>query len=249
MKLDHFIFNVDKKYQDDCMLIDEIRNSGLPYEPKKGKKTAGFKASNLWIGKEYFEFIQILKPKGGGWKEEWVKQYNCGNRGMVCLMLSVTDIQSIYEKNIKAGLDLSTPARLQFKMFFNLFTMKMPWENSYFDFFEGIPLQIGLQQIDSEKAYQRLAKNMVPNATDNQIMGIEEIHVNGNFTEDDIQMIEIIFKCEKGSNGEIIANLSSGQKIIFEKADGYSIIMKATSNKSQFTGKEIQIENCKIIIS
>lgn len=34
MKLDHFVVNVDKKYQKDGMIIDTIRNMNFPYEPK-----------------------------------------------------------------------------------------------------------------------------------------------------------------------------------------------------------------------
>ena len=249
MKLDHFVFNVDRQYQENNVLIEEFISSGFPYEPQKGKGTKGFKASNLWIGNEYFEFIHILQPNGGGWKEEWVNQFNTGKRGMVCLMLDVKDIQSTYEDIIKADISLSTPEPLTFKLFFNLLTMKMPWKNSYFDFFEGIPLQIGLQQMDSEKAYQRLEKRMIPNSRDNQIMGISEIHIKGNFSLNDFQMIEKIFKCKQENAGEITIVLSSNQKIIFEKADEYSVVMKATSNNQKFLGKEIQIENCKIIVS
>ena len=65
MKLDHFVVNVDKKYQKNGMVIDNIRNMNFPYEPKWGKGTKGFKVSDLWIGNEYLEMVHILKKMVG----------------------------------------------------------------------------------------------------------------------------------------------------------------------------------------
>ena len=48
--------------------IQSIRNTGVPYEPKWGKGTKGFKASNIWIGNEYLEMIPPIKY--GWW---WVE--------------------------------------------------------------------------------------------------------------------------------------------------------------------------------
>lgn len=249
MKLDHFVCNVDRQYQENAAFIKKTRDAGFPYEPKNGKGTKGFKASNLWIGSEYFELIHILQPDGGGWKKEWVSRYHAGNRGMICLMLDVSDIQAIYDDMITAEVALSTPEPLTFKLFFNLLTMKLPWKNAYFNFFEGIPLQIGLQQMNSEKAYQRMKKRMIPNATDNKITGITEMQIKGNFSANDYRMIEKIFKCRENHDGTMTALLSSGQTIKFEKADAYSVEMMATSNQSSFTGKQLQIENCTITVS
>lgn len=33
----------------------------LPYEPKWGKGTKGFNVSNLWIGNEYLEMVNIKR--------------------------------------------------------------------------------------------------------------------------------------------------------------------------------------------
>mgnify|MGYP000877496221 FL=1 len=58
MKLDHFVVNIDKKYQKDEKNISNISDS-IPYEPKWGKGTKGFKVSNLWIGNEYLEMVHV----------------------------------------------------------------------------------------------------------------------------------------------------------------------------------------------
>ena len=100
LRIDHLVVNIDKKYQTDELEIQSIRNTGLPYEPKWGKGTKGFKASNIWIGNEYLEMINLLKKDGGGWKPEWVEEYNKGHRGLICLMLDVVDVDKIYEEMV-----------------------------------------------------------------------------------------------------------------------------------------------------
>lgn len=65
LRIDHLVVNIDKKYQTDELEIQSIRNTGLPYEPKWGKGTKGFKASNIWIGNEYLEMINLFKKDGG----------------------------------------------------------------------------------------------------------------------------------------------------------------------------------------
>lgn len=148
LRIDHLVVNIDKKYQTDKTVIQSVRNTGFPYEPKWGKGTKGFKASNIWIGNEYLEMIHLLKNDGGGWKAEWVEKYNKGHRGLICLMLDVDDLDKIYEEMIDTN--ITKPQYLQFKWGFGLFTKTMPWRNSYFPFFEGVPLQIGLQQMKDE---------------------------------------------------------------------------------------------------
>ena len=134
-KLDHFVVNVDKCYQKDKDIIDKIINTGFPYKPTWGKGTKGFKASNLWIGNEYFEMISILKPDGGGWKTEWVNCYNNGHRGLICIMLDVANIDELYTLLRKKNIEITKPEHLKFKWFFNMLTRTMPWQNCYTNFF------------------------------------------------------------------------------------------------------------------
>ena len=153
-KFDHFVVNVDRKYQKDKAVINNVIKSGFPYEPSWGKGTRGFKASNLWIGNEYFEMINLLKEDGGGWKKDWVDLYNEGHRGLICIMLDVDNINEVYENFKSKNISITNPEYLKFKWLFNLLTRTMPWQNSYIKFFEGIPLQIGFQQMkDDETVY------------------------------------------------------------------------------------------------
>ena len=247
LRIDHLVVNIDKKYQTDKIEIQSIRNTGLSYEPKWGKGTKGFKASNIWIGNEYLEMIYLLKKDGGGWKPEWVEKYNKGHRGLICLMLDVDDLDKIYEEMINIySISISEPKYLQFKWGFGLFTRTMPWRNSYFPFFEGIPLQIGLQQMKDEKSVEFMRQYMVPNARDNGINGIEEIKIKGAFTESDFELINTIFKTKESIDNGVVIYLDNNQKLFFEKADEYKVIVTASSRNIKHS--EVKIENILISI-
>ncbi|WP_052344247.1 hypothetical protein [Bacillus ndiopicus] len=247
MRFDHLVVNIDKKYQTDNIEIQSIRNTGLPYEPKWGKGTKGFKASNIWIGNEYLEMIHLLKKDGGGWKPEWVEKYNKGHRGLICLMLDVDDLDKIYEEMTNNySISISEPKYLQFKWGFGLFTRTMPWRNSYFPFFEGIPLQIGLQQMKDKKSAEFMHKYMVPNARDNDINGIEEIIIKGPLTDSDFKLINTIFKNKESTENGIVIYLDNNQKLYFEKENEYTV--NVTTSSSNVKQSEAKIENLLISI-
>lgn len=243
MKLDHIVINIDEIYQKDKGIINEIRSKGFPYEPNWGKGTSGFKASNLWIGNEYFEMIRILKLTGGGWVPEWTRKYNEGHRGMICLMLDVDDIDTTYCYLHSKGLLVTHPKWLEFKWFFNLFTRRMPWRNCYIPFFDGVPFQIGFQEMKDEKSRTFMRQYMVPNSRDNEINGINKIIIKGQFTENDFYMISTIF-CNRAFRDELSlkVQLTLNQSIEFMKAPFYQIEIYTDSNKRTF----FEIENIKV---
>ena len=244
MKIDHIVMNIDKKYQKDQSIIKELCEAGLPYEPKWGKGTRGFKASNLWVGNEYFEMIHIKKANGGGWKKEWVNWYHKGHRGMICLMLDVNDIDLLYRTIAKKGIEITKPEWLEFSWFCGLLTRKMPWRNCYLPFFEGVHLQIGFQQMKDQKAREFMEAYMVPNARDHGISGIESIQINGPFTDKDFQMLSNVFETKATLDQASITIQLMAQNIIFVKAAHESVCVY--TNREQ--DKTITIENVQLHI-
>ncbi len=242
MKIDHIVMNVEEEYQTNLDIIENIRSTGVLYEPKKGKSTSGFKASNIWIGEEYFEMINILKPTGGGWVVEWTERYNKGHRGMICLMLDVDNLDEVYEAMMKLGVKLSEPKWLQFKIFFDLLSMKLPWRNSYLPFFNDVPFQIGFQQLKSHKTRTKMNRRMQPNSKDNGIKGISEIEIWGKFSTEDFILLKKVFANSKETNISVEVLLNSNQKLSFIKADNYSVTIRTDSNNNSTT----IIENLKI---
>lgn len=242
MKIDHLVVNIDKKYQTDKNEIDKIRNVGLSYEPTWGKGTNGFKVSNIWIGKEYFELVNIKKNAGGGWLKKWTDMYNSGHRGLVCLMIDVENIDDIYTKLVKKDILISKPIWLEFKWFFNLFTRRMPWKNAYIPFFEKVPFQIGFQQMKDEKSKKFMEGYMIPNSKDNGITGIEKIRIGGKFTDNDFKLLSKIFENTNLIHDEMYIKLDQNKDIIFKKDESFFVEVFTSSNNSN----KINIENISI---
>lgn len=245
-KLDHFVVNINGSYQKDKDEIKKITEAGFPYEPSWGKGTKGFKASNLWIGNEYFEMINIIRADGGGWKEDWVELYNKGHRGLVCLMLDVEDIDKIYKSLTNKYIEVTKPEYLKFKWFFNLLTRTMPWRNSYINFFEGIPMQIGFQQMKDEKSRDFMDQYMVPNSRDNEILGISKVIIRGTLTSKDISLIEGVFEDLIINRKPLTIELNQGQTIVFEENEDYSVEMFTKCKNENYINKIIKIENITV---
>jgi len=248
MKIDHLVMNIDKKYQKNAEYIEIIHSCGLPYKPEWGKGTRGFKASNIWIGREYFELISLLKKNGGGWKSEWVNLYCNGHRGLVCLMLDVPNIQQTYENIKQKGLTITHPEYLKFKWGMGLFTRTMPWMNSYFDFFEGVPVQIGLQQMKDQKSEDFMCQYMVPNARDNGITGIEKITIYGKFSDNDFKMIDLMFS-EVDTKKDIknVYLYDGKQSVCFVRNTNHSVLVQA-NGPDEYKGNKVSIENLTLEI-
>lgn len=243
MRLDHFVVNVDKKYQKDGKVIDNIRNMNFPYKPKWGKGTKGFKVSDLWIGNEYLEMVHILKKDGGGWVPEWTAKYNQGHKGLICLMLDVEDIDAMCSSLREKNIETTSPVWLEFKWFFNMFTRRMPWRNCYAPFFENVPFQIGFQEMKDEKSRDFMNQYMVPNARDFGINGIYRAVVKGQYTVRDFDVIRKIFGQQADMEHDSIqVKLNGEQSVEFVKDETYQIELYTNSN----TGKFVEIENIKV---
>ncbi|MFJ9465733.1 hypothetical protein [Viridibacillus arvi] len=246
MKIDHLVINVDCKYQEEGEQATAIRSIGLPYNPKKGKGTKGFKVSNIWIGKEYFEMVNLLREDGGGWKEEWVNAYNKGGRGLICLMIDVADIDLLCEDIRSKGIAVTNPESIKIKFLFNLFSKTLPWQNSYLNFFEGVPLQIGFQQMKNQKTREFMEKYMVPNAIENNIEGINRIKIRGNFSSNDFELLKKIFDFVMITEDSLKIKLQHSQEIIFEKAKEYNVSVSLKRKENKLKEENCWIENTKV---
>lgn len=243
MKIDHFVVNIDEVYQKDKKNISNIRDN-IPYEPKWGKGTKGFKVSNLWIGNEYLEMVNVLKKDGGGWVPEWTTKFNQGHRGMICLMLDVPNIDFVFQNLKLKGIEVTEPKWLEFKWFFNLLTRRMPWRNTYVSFFENVLFQIGFQEMKDDKSREFMNQYMVPNSRENGINGIYQVAIKGEYSDKDFNVILAVFgdKAHKENNSIVKVQLNETQSIEFIKGREYQIDLFTNVN----TNKSILIENLTI---
>lgn len=240
MKIDHLVVNVDSYVQEDKNFIEKVHSLGLPYKPKWGKGTRGFKVSNIWIGDDYFELVRIKTKDGGGWVESWTKDYHNGHRGLIGFALEVDDIEATYEKLMKQNIEVTPPEPLSFKWFFNLFTKTMPWKNSYLPRFEGVPFQFFLQQMNDEKSKAFMQQYMVPNSRENKINGILEVKIFGTLTEHDRNIIQALFDDMKINGQEITISLGR-QTISFIESDTYSVHVILDAENQNYSTKELEI--------
>ncbi|WP_338539790.1 VOC family protein [Paenibacillus tundrae] len=245
MKIDHLVVNVDKSFQESKQYITSVHSIGLPYMPKWGKGTKGFKVSNLWMGKEYFELVHIKKADGGGWVKEWTNKYNEGHRGLVGFALEVENIDEVYQKLTDRQINVTFPEPLRFRWFFNLLNKTMPWRNSYLPTFKGVPFQFFLQQLNDEKSKSFMEQYMVPNSSENGIEGILEVTVYGRLEDEDRKIIYALFDDYEEQKGAL--NIALGnQTIRFIESSEHRVEVKLRCNNESYAGKKINIHNIQI---
>ncbi|KAA0955917.1 VOC family protein [Sporosarcina sp. ANT_H38] len=245
MKIDHLVVNVDRSVQEDPGFIKKVHSIGLPYEPKRGKGTKGFKVSNIWIGDEYFEFVRIETQDGGGWIQSWTEKYHSGHRGLIGFALEVDDIETTYQSLISQGINVTAPESLKFRWFFNLLSKSMPWKNSYLPEFEGVSFQFFLQQLENEKVKSYMQKHMVPNGKEKNINGISEVKIFGALTEGDKRIIKALFQDYDIQEGAITISLGS-QTISFVESETESIEVLVDCTNEKYSAKRVEIENVLI---
>ncbi|KOS69688.1 hypothetical protein AEA09_14625 [Lysinibacillus contaminans] len=245
MKIDHLVVNVDRSVHEDKDIIEKIHSIGLPYNPKKGKGTKGFKVSNIWIGNEYFEFVRIKTKGGGGWLKDWTTKYLDGHRGLIGFCLEVTDIDESYQKLLHQNIDVAPPKPLEFRWFFNLLKKTMPWRNLYLPEFQGVPFQFFLQQLDDEKTKNYMKKYMVPNSLDNEISGISEVMIYGELTKEDKKILNALFKNYEDKD-DILTIYLEKQRIRFIKSDQYKVEVILTCDNRNYANKLVNIDNLQI---
>ena len=247
MKIDHLVVNVDSYVQEDENFIKKVHSIGLPYEPKWGKGTKGFKVSNIWIGNEYFELIKIKSKDGGGWIQSWTEDYHSGHRGLIGFALEVDDIEATYQKLVRQNIQLSTPEPLKFKWFFKLLSKTMPWKNSYLPKFEGMPFQFFLQQLNDEKSRAFMQKYMVPNSREKNINGILEVKIHGTLTEQDKNIIKALFQ-DYIITTDSTLTVSLGRQIIsFVESKNHSVEVILDCDNEENSTKQLEIGNNLII--
>lgn len=175
MQLDHFVVHVDNDLKPLEILASQISKRGFPFLPKKGKGTAGFKASNVWVGDQYFEIVRLLKADGGGWPSEWVERVNQGERGLSCIFLRTNELDALFERLQRAGLPCSME-KTKLKVFFGLVTIEMPWRYIRVPPIPGTHVDLRFIEYDAS-SWDRYRKMMKPNSREFGIEGIFEAEI------------------------------------------------------------------------
>lgn len=209
MKLDHIVVHIDNNPAILTALKQQTDAQDIPFEPDWGKGTRGFKAANIWIGRQYFEIVRLLRPDGGGWPAPWVTRYNAGTRGLNCLYFSVEDIEATADMLTQTGIANDGPERLSFSLFFGLWTKVLPWRLIYLPPVPGTDFEIGFIQYDADPK-DRMKRLMVPNADEHGVSGIASAMLEMPLSGLSMKFLKRVFPSGIEQNGEYKVALEQG---------------------------------------
>lgn len=244
MKLDHFVVHIDN----DETILDNLKQRieplGFPFEPTWGKGTKGFKAANIWIGRQYFEIVHLLKPDGGGWPLPWVKRYNEDKRGLCCLYLATDNIEKIANTLRGNGIAVQGPERISFKILFGLWKKTLPWQLIYLPPLPGTDFEIGFIQYDPDPK-DRMKQFLVPNSDENGITGVHSATVQLPMSAEAKSFLAKIFPTGQWHQDMLKVDLVDGQ-ITFSDASDPHLTLQASVQNDTYAGNSFTLENVTI---
>ena len=240
MHLDHFVVHVDNA-SIPTKLAPAIQAAGFPFDPKKGKGDKGFHATNIWIGREYFEITWLLNPSGGAWIPEWVERYNQGKRGIVCLFLRTEKLDEISKGIVDRGIPHRVE-RTSYKIFFGLFTIKLPWRILLLPTLPGTNMEISFIQYDPGVS-ERFAKYLKPNSTEKGIMGIKNAQINVPDLKEAKSLIKGIFPDAVLEEAKIVIPLDEGAIEILPSQGSERLILWAEKRSAEISAGSFQMED------
>lgn len=250
LRLDHFVIHIDRDPKKILELKTTMDEYDIPFNLDKGKGTSGYKVSNLWIGDQYLEFSYLKKNCGSGWKEEWVKQYNLGKRGIFGLCLYTDDIDAIKQGLISRGVELEGPERIAYKMFGGLLKKSLPFRTIYTKPIPNSNLQLSFVQMEDPKKFAFTRKYMMkPNTEEVGIIAINHAFVMKDFSKEEWTFIESIFPDLTGNKNKKTLNMGETKlHFVQDPHHQLSVELKAKTNNKYYENTEIEIENVRLLI-
>lgn len=245
MRLDHFVVHITKNEGKLELLKSELAELGIPFDPKRGKGTKGFKVANVWIGEQYLELPWILTKDGGGWRADWVSKYHEGKRGIFGLCLMVDDIEQIKRDLENRGVQVEGPERITFKIL-GLFKKSLPFQTLYTPNIPGTDLQIMFLQMDSQKMFDYTKKHfMHPNSEKNGVTGIGRAVVELPESPEVRELILKVFPSCKVEDDKMTFEMKDTTlEFQFNQKQELKVHLYATTTNPNYpTDKRIEIEN------
>ena len=239
--LDHFVVHID----DEPSVLPDLKTRlaavGVPFEPDWGKGTRGFKAGNVWIGRQYVEIIRILRRDGGGWVDRWVERHHRGKRGLYCLFLKTERLDDLLIGLRAAGIETSDPERVTYRAFFGLFKKTMPWRTLYLPPIPGTDLELAFIAYDPDPR-DVMKAHMVPNADENGITGVHDARLRLPLTDEARDFLRRVFPRATGTADALTVPLASGA-IRVENADAVHADLHARRVESGGPAGAVTLEN------
>lgn len=241
LTLDHFVLHIDDRPEMLTGLKADLAALDVPFEPDWGKGTKGFKAANIWIGRQYFEIVRILRSDGGGWVPRWVSRHHQGQRGLYCLFLMTDRIGVVAERLRAAGIETEGPERIVFRTFFGLIRKSMPWQVLYLPPIPGTGVEIGFIEYDRDPK-DRMKSFMVPNADEHGLSGVSDAVLRLPLSEAARAFLRSLFPDAAHGDGEIAVPLQGGALRLVDAPDIHADLQAERGDPERARGA-VTIEN------
>lgn len=255
LRLDHFVVHVDNEQQ----ALDELKKNlaplGFPLDLTKGKSTQGFKISNLWVGRQYFEIVRLLQHAASGWPRHWVDRYNRGVRGIYCLFIATRELDNLKEEFKQKGLDVHEPLKKASRdllatvsEILGLSAKKTVASRSiYLPPVPGTDLELGFIEYDPVTE-TNLKEHMVPNAEEYGITGINRAKLYLPEWNEGIDYLCRVFPQLSESRGQQKIKLVESELLFFrsDPEDGLHVKLEAPCINKEYTGGKFSIRNVEV---
>lgn len=241
LTLDHVVLHIDDRPEMLAGLKADLATLDVPFEPDWGKGTKGFKAANIWIGRQYFEIVRILRPDGGGWVPRWVSRHDEGQRGLYCLFLMTGRIDAVAADLRAAGIETNGPERIVFRTLFGLIRKSMPWQVLYLPPIPGTGVEIAFIEYDPDPK-DRMKSFMVPNADDHGLSGVPDAVLRLPLTEVARAFLGSLFPSAAHGDAEITVPLQDGVLRVVNAPD-IKLDLKAQRSDPERSSGAVTIEN------
>lgn len=250
LRLDHFVIHIDREPKKMLELKKLMEEYDIPFDLDKGKGTNGFKVANLWIGDQYLEFPFLKRTDGGGWKKEWVNQYNLGKRGIFGLCIYTDSFDEIKQELIERGVELEGPERITYKMFGGLLKKSLPFRTIYTKPIPNSTLQLMFLQMDDQKKFAYTRKYLMkPNTEDVGILAIEQAFVMKDFSKEEWTYIDRIFPNLTGNRNKKTFDMGDTKlHFVQDPHQQLTVELRAKTNNKYYENIEIEIENVRLLI-
>ena len=218
LNVDHVVLHIDDRPELLARLKADLAAIDVPFEPDWGKGTKGFKAANIWIGRQYFEIVRILRPDGGGWVPQWVARHREGQRGLYCLFLATDRLGAIADRLRDGGMPIQGPERITFRTLFGLIRKSMPWRVLYLPTVPGTGIEIGFIEYDPDPK-DRMKAFMVPNADETGLSGVPDAALGLPMSSATRAFVDRVFPDAVHTKDGIEVPLRDGALRIFDAAE------------------------------
>ena len=241
MWLDHFVIHIDTDPQFTQRLASETTSLGLAFDPIGNRDFDSFSAHYLYVGLEYLEIIQLKKPNESGWVPQWVERYSRGVRGMYCLFLATSDIESLAKELQAKGFDVKEE-RSSFVDATGI-EHPFPWRQIFMPSIPETEIELSFIQYDSVRT--DLREIFEPNSDSNGFTGIQKADFLITNLDGGREFLVKIFPQLQGTESGFRIELESGE-INFRRGNTESLRLTARGTNTRFNPGRLKIANVSL---